>query len=106
MAAHRNSKFDQAYGRYLVGESMASIARSMGVHRNVVRQAFARRGFKKTNRWLTTKEQRDMICFLFKTGNTQGQPWLKCMDIKVMSLYLTSWKKTDIYNKDYNEKIN
>jgi len=68
MAAHSNSKFDRAYGRYLVGESMASIARSMRVHRNAVRQAFARRGFKKTNRWLTTKEQRDMICFLFKTG--------------------------------------
>jgi hypothetical protein len=68
MAAHRNKKFDRVYGRYLVGESMASISRSMGTCPTVVTKAFARRGFKKTNRWLTTKEQRDMICFLFKTG--------------------------------------
>lgn len=68
MPAHRNSKFDRVYGRYLTGESVASISRSMGVCPTVVRKAFIRRGFKKTNRWLTTKEQRDMICFLFKTG--------------------------------------
>lgn len=64
----RDQKFDNAYGRYLVGESMDSISRSMGIARTGAGRAFRRRGFKKRSRWLTTKEQRDQICVLFKTG--------------------------------------
>ena len=62
MAAHRNSKFDKAYGRYLVGESMDSIGRDLGISGAAVGKAFHRKGFAKPRNWLSVKDQRDLIC--------------------------------------------
>ena len=62
MPIHRNSKFDKAYGRYLVGESMASIGEDLGISGAAVGKAFYRRGFAKPENWLSVKDQRALIC--------------------------------------------
>jgi len=58
----RNRKFDQAYGRHLSGESMASIGRTMQISGVSVGHAFHRRGFAKPENWLSVKDQRDLMC--------------------------------------------
>lgn len=69
MPALRNRKFDCQYGSYLVGESMRSISKRMGLHTTAVSRAFKRRGFKKRSPWIADEEQRELIKVMYGTGD-------------------------------------
>ena len=73
MPALRNKKFDQEYGAYLVGESMTSISKRLGLARSGVGKAFKRRGFKKRSPWKVNEVQRALIVILDRTGDHTRQ---------------------------------
>jgi len=78
MGAPRNEKFDRQYGAYLVGESMDSISRRMGLIRTAVGRAFRRRGFKKRSKWIANLEQRALIRIMYATGDHTQAELAKC----------------------------
>jgi len=73
MVAHRKTKYDRQYGAYLVGESMSSISKRLGLARSAVGRAFRRRGYKKRSAWITNEADRELIRILAETNDHSRQ---------------------------------
>lgn len=82
MPQPRNKKFDREYGAYLVGESMDSISRRLGLSRRSVGRAFKRRGFKKRSKWVANEEQRALIRIMYATGDYLQEELAICFGYK------------------------